>query len=195
MAQETTPAETDPIDSAQGGETDPAPDYKALYENALKESRKWESRSKANLKELDELKAAAAETDPTVEERLSALESENAALKASAARSALVDSVAKATGLDRSIVATLNGEDEDALTEQAKAVAAITKPAGARRGCPRPAASPSPASPPRRTSSESRTRRNAWRPSPPTSTSSSKGRKGPQCPISRPSQPRATSTS
>lgn len=129
MAQETTPAETDPIDPAQGGETDPAPDYKALYENALKESRKWESRSKANLKELDELKATAPKADPTVEERLSALESENAALKASAARSALVDSVAKATGLDRSIVATLNGEDEEALTEQAKAVAAITKPA------------------------------------------------------------------
>ena len=43
--------------------------------------------------------------------------------------------MAKATGLDRSIVATLNGEDEDALTEQAKAVAAITKPAG---GKPKP---------------------------------------------------------
>ena len=144
MAQETTPAETDPIDSAQGGETDPAPDYKALYENALKESRKWESRSKANLKELDELKAAATKTDPTVEERLSALESENASLKASAARSALVDSVAKATGLDRSIVATLNGEDEDSLTEQAKAVAAITKPAG---GAPEAGGKPKPGKP------------------------------------------------
>lgn len=144
MAQETTPAETDPIDSAQGGETDPAPDYKALYENALKESRKWESRSKANLKELDELKAATPKTDPTVEERLSALESENAALKASAARSALVDSVAKATGLDRSIVATLNGEDEDALTEQAKAVAAITKPAGGAPMAPEAGGKPQP---------------------------------------------------
>lgn len=40
MAQETTSAETDPIDSAQGGETGQEPDYKALYENALKESRK-----------------------------------------------------------------------------------------------------------------------------------------------------------
>ncbi|MGO5322836.1 hypothetical protein ACTQZF_02240 [Collinsella sp. LCP19S3_H3] len=40
MAQETTPAETDPIDPAQGGETGQEPDYKALYENALKESRK-----------------------------------------------------------------------------------------------------------------------------------------------------------
>ena len=144
MAQETTPAETDPIDPAQGGGTDPAPDYKALYENALKESRKWEARSKANLKELDELKAAAPKADPTVEERLSALESENAALKASAARSALVDSVAKATGLDRSIVATLNGEDEDALTEQAKAVAAITKPAGGAPMAPEAGGKPKP---------------------------------------------------
>lgn len=147
MAQETTPAEIDPIDPAQGGETDPAPDYKALYENALKESRKWESRSKANLKELDELKAAATKTDPTVEERLSALESENAALKASAARSALVDSVAKATGLDRSIVATLNGEDEDALTEQAKAVAAIMKPAGGAPQVPEAGGKPKPGKP------------------------------------------------
>ena len=40
MAQETTSAETDPIDPAQGGETGQEPDYKALYENALKESRK-----------------------------------------------------------------------------------------------------------------------------------------------------------
>ena len=147
MAQETTPAETDPIDSAQGGETDPAPDYKALYENALKESRKWESRSKANLKELDELKAAATKTDPTVEERLSALESENASLKASAARSALVDSVAKATGLDRSIVATLNGEDEDSLTEQAKAVAAIANAAGRVPKAPDAGGKPKPGQP------------------------------------------------
>ena len=109
MAKETTPAETDPTEPAQGGGAGQEPDYKALYENALKEARKWESRSKANLKELDELKAAAPKADPTVEARLGALERENAALKARAARSALVDSVATATGLDRSIVATLNG--------------------------------------------------------------------------------------
>ena len=40
MAQETTPAETEPTEPAQGGETGQEPDYKALYENALKESRK-----------------------------------------------------------------------------------------------------------------------------------------------------------
>lgn len=130
MALETTPAQTEPTDPAQGGDAGQDPDYKALYENALKESRKWESRSKANLKELDELKAATSKADPTVEERLSALESENASLKADAARSALVDSVAKATGLDRSIVSALSGEDEESLTEQAQAIAAIARPRG-----------------------------------------------------------------
>lgn len=102
---------------------------KALYEQALAESRKWEGRSKANKKELDELKSQPAK-DRTVEERLAALEAENETLKASAARSALVDSVAKATGLDRGIVSALNGADKDALTEQAQAIAAQLKPAG-----------------------------------------------------------------
>ena len=41
-----------------------------------------------------------------------------------------VDSVAKATGLDRAIVATLSGTDEESLTEQAEAIAAIAKPQG-----------------------------------------------------------------
>lgn len=147
MAQETTPTETEPTNPAQGGDEGQEPDYKALYENERKESRKWESRSKANLKELEELKAAASKADPTVDERLSALESENAALKASAARSALVDSVAKATGLDRSIVATLNGEDEDALTEQAKAIAATVKPAGGAPTAPEAGGKPKPGKP------------------------------------------------
>ena len=40
MAQETTPAETEPTETAQGGDAGQEPDYKALYENALKELRK-----------------------------------------------------------------------------------------------------------------------------------------------------------
>ena len=137
MAKETEPEETELDDPTQDGADGEEPDYKALYEKALKSSRRWETRSKANLKELNELKSAAPKADPTVEERLGALESENAALKASAARSALVDSVAKATGLDRATVAMLNGSDEDALTEQANALAAAmlqsTRPRGAQR--------------------------------------------------------------
>lgn len=105
-------------------------DYKALYEEAVKESRKWEKRSKDNLEQLNALKQSQGKPDPTIEERIAALEKENDDLKAASARAALVDSVAKATGLDRAIVATLSGADEESLTEQAEAIAAITKPQG-----------------------------------------------------------------
>ena len=108
-------AQTDP-QQAQGGSE--GKDYKALYEDAVKESRKWEKRSKDNLEQLNALRQSQGKPDPTIEERIAALEKENGDLKAASERAA-----------------------------------------------------------------------------PPTSTSSSKGRKGQECPTSRPSQPRATSTS
>ena len=117
---------------AQGGSE--GKDYKALYEDAVKESRKWEKRSKDNLEQLNALKQSQGKPDPTIEERIVALEKENGDLKAATARAKLVDSVAKATGLDRAIVATLSGADEESLTEQAEAIAAIAKPQG---GAPR----------------------------------------------------------
>ena len=108
----------------QAGQQEPGEaqekDYKALYEEAVKESRKWEKRSKDNLAQLNGLRESQGKPDPTIEERIAALEKENSDLKAASARAALVDSVAKATGLDRAIVATLSGADEDALTEQAQ---------------------------------------------------------------------------
>ncbi len=141
-SQQNDPATTDPTgtgaqaaQSAGGDGTGEGADYKALYEKALAESRKWEGRSKANLKQLEELKRQPA-ADRTVEERLAALEAENESLKASAARNSLVDSVAKATGLDRAIVAALNGADEDALTEQAKSIASQLKPKGGAPSAP-----------------------------------------------------------
>lgn len=91
----------------QQGQTDPqqAPgdaqpkDYKALYEEAVKESRKWEKRSKENLAQLNGLKESQGKPDPTIEERIAALEKENGDLKAASARAALVDSVAKTVGV------------------------------------------------------------------------------------------------
>ena len=124
-------AASDP-QQAQGGSE--GKDYKALYEDAVKESRKWEKRSKDNLEQLNALKQSQGKPDPTIEERIAALEKENGDLKAASARAKLVDSVAKATGLDRAIVATLSGVDEESLTEQAEAIAAIAKPQG---GAPR----------------------------------------------------------
>lgn len=113
----------------ESGETQEK-DYKALYEEAVKESRKWEKRSKDNLAQLNDLKDSKDKPDPTIEERIAALEKENDDLKAASARAKLVDSVAKATGLDRAIMATLSGADEESLTEQAEAIAAIAKPQG-----------------------------------------------------------------
>lgn len=88
------------------------------------QARRNESTMKANKRELDALKAQL-QGSKSVEDRLSALETENAALKAAKARADLVREVATATGLQESIVASLNGTDADALTAQARAVAAI----------------------------------------------------------------------
>ena len=72
------------------------PDYKALWEKsqadlerAKANSRKWEDRSKAN---ADKARAydASQEKAKTVEERLGALERENAGLRAARDRAALV---------------------------------------------------------------------------------------------------------
>ena len=116
---------TDPNDDpAQGGE-----DWKAKYEQAIAESRKWESRSKANAgkaAKYDELQ----EQSKSVEERLTAIEAENKALKDREARSALVAAVSKATGVSEAIVANLSATDEESLTAQAKAIAEAYKTPG-----------------------------------------------------------------
>ena len=115
--------------AAQGGEGGQEPDYKALYEQLKAESRKWEDRSKQNKAKADKLDELMAGSD-SIEERIAALEAENKAMKDAETRHALVAKVAAATGLPESLVATLNGEDEEALTAQAKAVADL-KPKGA----------------------------------------------------------------
>lgn len=114
--------------AAQGGEGQ-EPDYKALYEQLKAESRKWEDRSKQNkakADKLDELMAG----NSSIEERIAALEAENKAMKDVETRHALVAKVSAAVGLPEGLVGTLNGQDEETLTAQAKAVAAL-KPKGA----------------------------------------------------------------
>jgi len=98
------------------------PDYKAMYEAAKAESRKWESRSKANAekaKAFDELETA----KKSLEERVSSIEAANRALEDEKARGALVKKVAKATGVPESIVSTLSATDEETMTAQAAAIA------------------------------------------------------------------------
>lgn len=115
--------------AAQGDEGGQEPDYKALYEQLKAESRKWEDRSKANKAKADKLDELMAGSD-SIEERIAALEAENKAMRDAEARHALVAKVAASTGLSESIVATLSGADEEALTAQAQAIADL-RPKGA----------------------------------------------------------------
>ena len=124
MADENKP--THPEEEPHG--SDPT-DYKALYEQTLAESRKWEKRSKDNAdkaKKYDELESA----NQTLEERVASIEAANKALENEKERARLVKSVAKSTGVPEAIVSALSGADEDSLTAQAKSIAENYKTPG-----------------------------------------------------------------
>ena len=107
------------------------PDYKAMYESLKADARKWEERAKANKEKADRWDAASAGSE-SVEERIAKLEAENTAMKEAKKRAKLVAKVAAATELPEAIVASLSGDDEQTLTESAKAISAL-KPKGAPR--------------------------------------------------------------
>lgn len=130
--------QTEATEQPDGGEVD----YKALYEEAVESSRKavensrkWEKRAKANsqkAKAYDEAEAG----KKTIEERLAALEGENADLKAKAEHARIVREVASVTGVPESVVSTLNGSDQESLTEQASAIKEAMRPRGGAPSAP-----------------------------------------------------------
>lgn len=127
MADEPTQNPT--ANPAQGGEGGGEPDYKALYEEAKANSRKWEERAKANKDKADKYDEAAA-GEESLEARIAKLEADKAELEHQREHQAIVAKVAAEYGLSEAIVGALNGADEDALKEQAKAIADL-KPMGA----------------------------------------------------------------
>lgn len=125
------------VDVIEGSElhSDNPPDYKAMYEQAITESRKWESRSKANAekaKKYDELENA----KKTLEERVNAIEAANKALEDEKKRAEMVKAVSQLTGVAESIVSTLSATDEESLTAQAKAIAEAYKTPGGAPNAP-----------------------------------------------------------
>ena len=105
-------------------------DYKAKYEEALANSRKWEKRSKENAdkaRQFDQMEQASR----SVEERIAALEAENQRLTEEREHRLLVQRVSQASGVPEVIVASLNAADEDSLMEQAQAITSAYKPVGA----------------------------------------------------------------
>lgn len=129
MPEENKPNEIDGT-SGDGKEGEGgAPDYKALYESTIAESRKWERQSKKNFekaKKYDELIAG----EKSVEDRIAALEADKKRLEDEKTRASLVKSISAATGVPESIVSTLSATDEDTLTAQAKAIAENYKTPG-----------------------------------------------------------------
>jgi hypothetical protein len=88
------------------------PDYRALWEQAKADARKWEGRAKeANSKALDEANA-----------RLADVQAERDALAAEKERREAVERVAGATGVPASVVGSLSGASEEELTRQAEGV-------------------------------------------------------------------------
>ena len=129
MAEEIK--EGNPTEEPHGEEVD----YKAMYEKALAESRKWESRSKANAekaKKFDELESA----NKTLEERVASIEAANKALENEKKRAALVKQVASATGVPEGIVSSLSATDEESMTAQANAIAENYKSPGGAPNAP-----------------------------------------------------------
>lgn len=125
MTDESKVDVTEPNNPAQ----DDGKDYKAMYEQAISESRKWESRSKANAekaKKYDEME----EAKKTLEERVASIEAANKALSDEKERAALIKAVAAVTGVPESIVSTLSATDEETMTAQANAIAENYKTPG-----------------------------------------------------------------
>lgn len=106
-------------DGDEGGS--PATDWKA-------EARKWEARAKANKEKADaydQAKEAGKTELQKAQDAAAKAEAELERLKADAAVSEARAKVAKATGVPAELIA---GDDEESMTEFAKAVAAYAKP-------------------------------------------------------------------
>ena len=117
MAEETNTATTEPTitgqtdpQAAQPSAQAPERDWKAEYEKAIAESRKWEGRAKENraaAKELDELKKASmtdAEKVDAATKRAEKAEAELQALRDEAQRRVDADEVSASTGLPASLL-------------------------------------------------------------------------------------------
>lgn len=102
------------------------PDYKALYEKTLAESRKWEERSKANKKQLDALAAKGGDEDVSerlteLSDKLRELEAERDKLQHQTDLRTWADEVAAETHVPASV---LRGSTKEEMQQHAAALVA-----------------------------------------------------------------------
>lgn len=103
------------------------PDYKALYEKAKANSRKWEKQAKANMAAASDLEGAET-ARKSAEERISALETLLKEKEQAEARAAIAAKVAKEKGIPADL---LVGDDEESMAAYADKLLAFFKKAPA----------------------------------------------------------------
>lgn len=139
---------SDPPTPASGpaavGEPDPPIDYKTKYEEAIKHSREWENRAKANKTAADELKKLK-ESQMSDAEKYAALDKELTELKTKQQQAEWKTQVSKETGV---LADLLRGNSLEELQEHGKALQKALadqrkpKPAGMPKAGSQPSGSP-----------------------------------------------------
>ena len=125
-AQPTEQAETE---AAQPTPAEPERDWKAEYEKALAQSRKWEQRSKANadaakkLAELEDSTKTDAEKLAEAQKRAEEAEAKVAEFERRAERAAIVAEVAAAKGVDAEWLGRMSGDTREEVEANAAYIA------------------------------------------------------------------------
>ena len=112
-----------PDETIQGESTQAEPDYKALYEQAKANSRKWEKQAKANKSAAEEL-AKSQEAAKTADERIADLKKRLDEKERAEARAKMAAKVAQKKGVPADL---LVGEDEGEMEAWADKMAAAFK--------------------------------------------------------------------
>lgn len=106
------------------------PDYKALYEQAVKHSREWERKAKNNKQaadELDSIKRSQMSEADLVRADLDAANAKIAAMEAQRERAGWEARAARETGLDPAVLEFVAAEDEEDMLDKARSIARLTK--------------------------------------------------------------------
>ena len=128
MADETATAATEKVEEEKAATEQPETDWKAKYEKAVAQSRKWEERSKANAdkaKEYDAIKRSQMseqEIAKEAQERADAAEAALEKMRADLKREQDAADVSELTGIP---VSVLRGDTHEELMEHASAIKAL----------------------------------------------------------------------
>lgn len=138
------PGGSDPNPAGNEGNPDPPIDYKTKYEEAIKHSREWETRAKANKTAADELKKLK-ESQMSEAEKFAAVSKELSELKSKQEQAEWKAQVSKDTGVPADL---LRGNSLEELQAHGKALQKALadqrkpKPAGMPKAGSQPSGSP-----------------------------------------------------